>query len=122
MGFHLGKRLIAYIKAWSFVLNEKAVKHGLLAFDLNTYIISILVIFYLQSNHGLPPATELDSKTATTTKFSSKNKLGEHVTEFFEFYGNEFALKSHLVSINVGKWQQKSQAKERFVARVLWEY
>lgn len=100
------------------MLNERALKHGLVAFDMNTYIISVLVIFYLQSNHGLPTVTELDSTTATETKLSSKNKLNDFVKEFFEFYGKQFAPKSHLVSINVGKLQQKTQARERFACHV----
>lgn len=107
--------MIANIKAWSFVLNKQAMEHGLVAFDMNTYIIAMLVIFYLQLNHGLPTPTELDSTIATKTKFSSKNKLNEFVIEFFEFYGKKFAPKSHLISINVGKWQEKTQARERFV-------
>lgn len=115
----LGKRLIAYIKAWSFVLNEQALKHGLAAFNMNSYIIAVFVIFYLQLNHGLPTVTELDSTIATKIRFSSKNKLNEFVREFFEFYGKKFAPKSHLISINVGKWQQKTQARDRFVIYVL---
>lgn len=101
------------------MLNEQALKHGLAAFNMNSYIIAVFVIFYLQLNHGLPTVTELDSTIATKIRFSSKNKLNEFVREFFEFYGKKFAPKSHLISINVGKWQQKTQARDRFVIYVL---
>lgn len=111
----IGKQLIAYIKAWTFVLNEQAIKYGLVAFDMNTYTIAMLVIFYLQMNHELPIVTELASTIASKVKFSSENQLDEFVKEFFEFYGKKFAPKAHLISINVGKWQQKTQVKQRFV-------
>lgn len=85
---------------------------------MNTYIISMLVIFYLQMNHGLPIVTELASTIAAKTKFVSENKLDEFVKEFYEFYGRKFEPKTHLISINVGKWQQKIQ--KRFVFLVLY--
>lgn len=82
-------------------------ENGLVAFNMNTYTIAMLVIFYLQLNHGLPIVTELNATIAAKTKFLSKNKLDEFVKEFYEFYGRKFEPKSHLISINAGKWQQK---------------
>lgn len=80
---------------------------------MNTYAIAVLVIFYLQLKHGLPTVTELPLVFYNKTKFSSENKLGDFVKEFFEFYGKTFESKSHIISINVGKWQQKVQEDQK---------
>lgn len=124
--FQTGKRLIAYVRAWQNVLNEEASKSGLVAFNMNSYIITVLVIFYLQLNHELPTVTELPLVIANGTKFSPKNSFDEFVKEFFEFYGKTFESKMHLISVNVGKWQQKEQgeqnefttAQKRFVIQI----
>lgn len=80
---------------------------------MNTYIISVLVIFYLQLKHGLPTITEVPMLIANKIKFSTENKLGHFVKEFYEFYGKTFEPKSHLISIKIGKWQQKVQENQK---------
>lgn len=105
--------MIAYVRALQNVLNEEASKSGLVSFTMNSYIIVVLVIFYLQVNHDLPTVTELPLVIASGIKFSPKNGFGEFVKEFFEFYGNTFEPKMHLISVNVGKWQQKEQREQK---------
>lgn len=57
-------------------------------------------------NHGLPVVNELPSMIASKMSFSSKHDLGHFVKDFFHFYGTTFERKTHLISVNVGKWQQ----------------
>lgn len=80
---------------------------------MNSYIITVLVIFYLQLNHELPTAIELPSAIAKGIKFPPKNSFGQFVKEFFDFYGKTFESKSHLISVNVGRWQQKEQGEQK---------
>lgn len=101
------------MKAWQAVLNDQASKNGLVAFDMNSYIISVLVIFYLQLNHGLPKVTELSSAIEKGTKYSPKNNFGQFVREFYEFYGKTFENNAHLISVYVGRWQQKKQGEQK---------
>lgn len=108
----VGKQLIGYLKAWQNVLNEAASKSGMVAFNMNSHIIAVLVIFYLQLKHGLPTVIELPSMIAQGLKFSPKNSLEQFIKEFFHFYGKTFE-KVHLVSINVGRWQQKQQGEQK---------
>lgn len=92
---------------------EQAGQYGLPTFNMNTYTIVVLVIFYLQLKHGLPTVMDLPLLIANQTKLSSGNKLGELVKEFFEFFGKAFEPKSHLISINVGRWQHKVQEDQK---------
>lgn len=94
-------------------MNERTSKGGSVTVNMNTYIIAVLVIFYLQLKHGLPTVTELQLMLENKTKFTSNNKLGDFVKEFFEFYGKTFEYKSHIISLNVGKWQQKVQEDQK---------
>lgn len=105
--------MIGFIKAWQNVLNEAASKSGMVAFNMNSYIIAVLVIFYLQLNHELPTAIELTSVIAKGKKFSPKISFGQFVKEFFDFYGKTFESKTHLISVNVGRWQQKKQGEQK---------
>lgn len=103
------------------MLNDAAAKSGSVAFRFNTYIISVLVIFYLQLNYNLPRVSELSNKVL----FSPKEEFGQIVRGFFKFYGKHFECNNHLISINIGKWQEKkiqksqqhfSSEQQRFVA------
>lgn len=105
-----GKSLIGYVRAWQNVLNDVAAKHGLVAFHFNTYIISVLVIFYLQLKHKLPKIKELSSNKA---QLPGGLKLGQLIEGFFSFYGKTFESGAHLISVNVGKWEQKNQSGQK---------
>lgn len=96
------------------MLNDQASKSGLVAFNMNTYIIAVLVIFYLQVNHELPTIDGLISAIAKGLKFSpKKSSLEQFIKEFFDFYAKTFESKSHLISANVGRWQQKKQIGQK---------
>lgn len=101
------------MKAWQTALNERASKCGLIAFVMNTYVMAVLVIFYLQFSHGLPTVTELPTAISNGTKFTTKKSFGHFVKEFFDFYGKSFEPNSHLISLHVGRWQQKEQKGQK---------
>lgn len=102
-----GKPLIAYVRAWQTVLNDVAAKQGLVAFHFNTYIISILVLFYMQVKHELPKVNDIPSMAFKNVKILPKIDFSHIVQEFFYFYGKTFDSKTHLISVNIGKWQTK---------------
>lgn len=102
-----GKPLVAYVRAWQTVLNDVAAKQGLVAFHFNTYIISILVLFYMQVKHELPKVNEIPSMASKNVKILPKIDFSHIVQEFFYFYGKTFDSKTHLISVNIGKWQTK---------------
>lgn len=110
--FSTGKQLIAYVKAWQNTLNKEAFKHGLEAFNMNLYTIAVLVIFYLQMNHKLPKAKDA-SVTIKKPKYSINGDLNQLKKGFFEFYGKSFNCNTHIISIHVGKWQQKVQDNQK---------
>lgn len=102
-----GKPLIGYVVAWQNVLNDVATKNiGGRAFHFNTYIISVLVIFYLQMKHKLPVVKDLASTINNKISFGSADDLGQFVRDFFHFYGKSFERNTHIISANVGRWQQ----------------
>lgn len=107
----LGKELIAYVKALQNELNDIAINNGLPFVKLNSYMTSILVIFYLQLNHNYPKLNELS--TTNKVNFSFNIGLGELVRGFFKFYGCTYEVVSHLISLNVGRWQEKQLKKEQ---------
>lgn len=71
------------------------------------------MIFYLQMNHNLPKVKDLPSVITNKPKFSIKSDLNQLVIGFFEFYGKSFNCNTHIISIHVGKWQQKFQEKQK---------
>lgn len=105
-----GYHLIAYIRAWQNALNEAAIEKGAhFTFRFNTYIISILVIFYLQMNQNFPksvdvPATRVKCIDRVPQKVD-KEYLKRSISEFFAFYGKKYELKNQLISVNIGRWQ-----------------
>lgn len=111
--FPTGKQLIAYVKAWQNVLNEESSKSGSVAFNMNSYIIAVLVIFYLQLNHDVPIVAELSSAIANGSKYLPRKSFDEFVKEFFKFYGQTFEPKMHVISVHVGKLQQREQAEQK---------
>lgn len=106
----IGYHLIAYVRAWQNTLNDMAVKKGFFfAFRFNTYIISVLVIFYLQLNHNFPPLADVPRSSQLKSidnmpKTVNKAELKQAVCKFFEFYGRKYE-KCKLISLNIGRWQ-----------------
>lgn len=77
----------------------KAIQKITKEFEFNTYIISVLVIFFLQMNHGLPTTINLGDNYTKTNK--------DLIYEFFLFYARKFQHKSHIISARFGRWQQR---------------
>lgn len=104
----IGKDLIAYVKALLNVVNDIATHNGLTTLlKFNGYIISVLVIFYLQLKHDFPIVKNLQFKLSDKASFLPKESLTDIVMGFFKFYGKTYEISTHLISLNVGKWQEK---------------
>lgn len=71
-------------------------------FQFNTYIIAVLVIFYLQMNHGIP-VTEIIWTLPNATEHTEDFKVIPR--KFFDFYGHAYQLYSHVISAQIGQWQ-----------------
>lgn len=105
-----GYHLIAYIRAWQISVNDVAAQNGLYAFQFNTYIISILVIFYLQLTHQFPKLADLPSYQVKSIDFVpkiDKGKLKKVAHQFFEFYGKYYEMNCKVISVDVGRWQNR---------------
>lgn len=105
-----GYHLIAYVRAWQNSLNEIAAQNGMHAFHFNTYIISILVIFFLQLNHEFPKLTDLPSSEVKSIDFIpnvDKGKFQTLARQFFKFYGEYYEIKCKVISVDVGRWQNR---------------
>lgn len=105
-----GYHLIAYVRAWLNALNEVAVVKGAhFAFRFNTYIVSVLVIFYLQMNRNFPKSADVPPSHTTCVDCVSQNVDKEYlkrsISEFFEFYGKKYELKNQLISVSIGHWE-----------------
>lgn len=66
----------------------------------NTYIISILVIFFLQVKHRYPTVSRC--LIVTSTECDYKPILGQ----FFNFYLKKYQMTQQIISANIGQWQQ----------------
>lgn len=111
----IGRQLIGYIKSWQIVVKTLAAQRDSKTFDFNTYMIAVLVIFFLQMNYGLPAvgATLManeEKTTETTTAKSSADKtkdLNKMLADFFHFYGGRYEINNHLISTWIGRWQEQ---------------
>lgn len=36
-----------------------------------------------------------------------KDSLKRTISEFFEFYGNQYEMANHIISVNIGGWQNR---------------
>lgn len=108
------------MRAWQNALNDIAVKKGFLfAFRFNTYIISVLVIFFLQLNYNFPKLADVPSSSQLKSidhvpKPVNKAQLKEVVCKFFEFYGRKYE-KCKLISLNIGRWQNVQLSRQQTV-------
>lgn len=113
-----GYHLIAYVRAWVNALNEAAAAEGAqLVFRFNTYIISVLVIFYLQMNQNFPKLADVPKSHATCVNYVPQNvdkqNLKRSIGEFFKFYGKKYELKNQLISVNIGRWQDPQPVSKK---------
>lgn len=113
----LGRFLISYISAWQTVLNRQ----GSPEFEFNTYIISVLVIFFLQVNYKIPTLDNIANFVSNANTNVPNFKTCPR--QFFDFYGNRYQMHNHVISAHIGQWQEMrchpeqtrfSEAKQRY--------
>lgn len=107
-----GYHLIAYIRHWQKAINEMLVQNGLRAIEFNTYIISVLVIFFLQLNQNFPKLSNVPPSQSNFIHrippcHVEKEKLRQTIGQFFKFYGDNFQVKRQIISVNIGRWQER---------------
>lgn len=116
-----GRSLIKFIKTWQNVLRRKYPNNDVIKFEFNTYIISVLVIFFFQVKYHIPIVENIWTIPPT---IASKHVIDiELVREFFLFYGNEYKIYNQIISVQSGKWQERfvtlgqtlSTTQQRFV-------
>lgn len=107
----LGNFLITYIRTWQIFMNRLCIAR----FEFNTYIVSILVIFFLQVEFGedsFPTVDELLQANASVN--SNISNFRPILRQFFYFYGHRYQMWNHIISINIGRWQERRvQAEQR---------
>lgn len=113
-----GYYLICYIRVWQDALNEVAAENELLvhATQFNTYIISVLVIFFLQVNHELPILRDIPASQSNYihhVQQVDEAKLKRMVCQFFKFYGEQYQMDIHVISLNIGQWQEREQLNDQ---------
>lgn len=107
------KKIVLFVKSW---VNE---------FDLgmNSYIVTMLVIFHLQQKELLPSVEQLLAKSSKVEidgwicstftandhpleMFNMKKDetpILDHLIDFFKFYGESFDFKKHIISLLAGR-------------------
>lgn len=88
--------MITFIRTWQITLKRLEIAQ----FEFNAYIISVLVIFFLQMNYDFP-TIEKTVVRSTVSNFKSALK------GFFNFYGNQYDIPNHVISTQIGRWQQR---------------
>lgn len=109
--------MIAYVKSWQHALNDTLRTQGLVAFQFNTYIISVLVIFFLQMNYDFPKVDAVplvNVMTINTVPSINKDALKKAIRAFFNFYAKQYEVDRLLISVQIGRWQERRlQAEQR---------
>lgn len=110
--------MITYVRYWQNSLNEMLIQKGLCAFRFNTYIISVLVIFFLQLNQNFPklsdvPPSHTKSIDHVPQFHMEKDKFKQTIGQFFKFYGEKFQMKRQIISVNIGRWQERILQSEQ---------
>lgn len=103
--------MIAYIRYWQKAINETHVQKGLHAFEFSTYIITVLVIFFLQLNQNFPKLSDVPASQSKSIQQVpcnvKKERLKQTIGECFKFYGEKFQIKQQTISVNIGRWQER---------------
>lgn len=105
--------MVAYVRAWQNKLNEFFSEYEKKAFQFNTYIISVLVIFFLQNKSELPSLAYISSlkQEYPQTKVEPR-KFKQLLLEFFGFYG-KVCLEENVISTHIGELVYlKDQSRE----------
>lgn len=100
--------MIAYIRSLQ-VLNEFSGQNGTDIFNFK-YIVSILVIFFLQVNHNFLKLKDLPSSQTQNINIPpkiDKELLQQTIVDFFNFYGKKYEIAKDLISLNIGRFQKR---------------
>lgn len=92
---------MSYIQIWQKIVQKT---HEAL-FDFNTYIISLLVMFFFQVNYNLPNISNFHN-SSHKKRFKDVN-IKTIAREFFSFYGNSYNMRTQVISVQIGRWQQR---------------
>lgn len=95
----------------------------IIKFHFNTYLISVLVIFFFQVNYGAPVIEHIWTNPTEMISETTNHPFMQYVQEFFSFYGNTYQIENHVISTHIGRLQQRklqpvqglSLAQQRFV-------
>lgn len=95
-------------------------QHGDAAFHFNTYIISVLVIFFMQVQYDLPTAGDVSILVASGQANPNRRSILEEqkdfnriLYEFFHFYGIRYEINNHLISARIGRWQEQKVTQQQ---------
>lgn len=105
-----GHHLVAFIRAWQDSLIQAAEQNAQSAFQFNTYIISVLVIFFYQNDQKFPKVANVPSlhaKSIDNVPPVNVNKLKRAVRQFFQFYGKIYGMNHKIISINIGRLEDR---------------
>lgn len=103
--------MITYLKSLQEALNRAGILKEMHAFEFNTYIISVLVVFYLQLNQNFPKlASVLAAQVTSIDKVppADGHLLKQSIRQLFEFYGNSYKIEDHVISLHIGKWDNRT--------------
>lgn len=98
------------MKSWQEAVNGAAILKEMHAFQFNTYIISVLVIFYLQLNQNFPKLAKVPASQVTSIDKVPPvdgHLLKQSIRQFFEFYGNFYEINDQVISVHVGQWENR---------------
>ena len=84
---------------------------GIARIEFNTYVISILVIFFLQTNYEFPTVNQLMQQNSTICPKLFNMRIV--LRNFFLFYGNHYKMLNHIISAHIGEWQDKRSLSEQ---------
>lgn len=105
-----GHHLIAFIRAWQDTLIQVATQNGTPAFRFNTYIISVLVIFFYQIDQKFPKVSTVppnQAKSIDNVPPVNVTKFKNAVRQFFQFYGKIYGMNHKIISINIGRLEDR---------------
>lgn len=101
--------------SWRNALNIILAQTETNAFQFNTYVITVLVIFFMQANYDIPIVQEIATirsnsdamKTAEASLTKDSASFDKILAEFFWFYGQRYQIWNHVISLNIGRWQER---------------
>lgn len=73
------------------------------------------MIFFLQVHYDLPAANDIMMHLSNNGKiissersvFEEQKDFGRILLEFYHFYGARYEINNHLISAQIGRWQEQ---------------